>query len=167
MKAINPPDSYFISSAEGWLILGNPVEALGELEQVSGSVKLRPEYLELKWRVYADTQDWEAALELSEDMVRNIPDHPGGYILRSYALRRSSKGSIEQATTSLLEAAAKFPSEPIIPYNLACYACQSGELAQARKFLHLAFEIGDRKELLKMASMDADLKSLWKELKSF
>ena len=167
MKAIPPPDSYSISSAEGWLILGNPIEALGELEQVSSSAKLRPEYLELKWRVYADTQDWDAALELSESMVRDLPDHPGGFILRSYALRRSSKGSVEKATTSLLEAAAKFPSEPIIPYNLACYACQSGELAQARKFLRLALEIGDRKELLKMASMDGDLKLLWKELKSF
>ncbi len=167
MKAITPPDTYYISSAEGWLILGNPVEALGELEQVSASVKLRPEYLELKWRVFADTQDWDAALELSESMVRDLPKHPGGYILRSYALRRSTHGSVEKATTSLLEAAAKFPTEPIIPYNLACYACQSGELDQARKFLRLALEIGDRKELLKMASMDGDLKSLWKELKSF
>lgn len=167
MKSIPPPDSHSISSAAGWLILGNPIEALGELEQVSASVKLRPEYLELKWRAYADTQDWDSALDLSEGMVRDLPNHPGGFILRSYALRRSSKGSVEQATTSLLEAAAKFPSEPIIPYNLACYACQSGELDQARKFLRLALEIGDRKELLKMAGMDGDLKSLWKELKSF
>ncbi len=41
-----------------------------------------------------------------------------------------------------------------------------GELAQARKFLRLALETGDRKELLKMAGMDSDLKSLWNELKS-
>ena len=166
VNVILPPDSFCISSAEGWIILGNPIEAIGELEQVSNPVKLRPEYLELKWRVYADTQAWDAALELSEGMVRDLPDHPGGFILRSYALRRSSKGSVEQATTSLLEAAVKFPSEPIIPYNLACYACQSGELVQARKFLRLAFEIGDRKELLKMAGMDSDLKSLWNELKT-
>ena len=166
LNAILPPDSFCISSAEGWIILGNPIEAIGELEQVSNPVKLRPEYLELKWRVFADTQEWDAALELSEGMVRDLPDHPGGFILRSYALRRSSKGSVEQATISLLEAAVKFPSEPIIPYNLACYACQSGELVQARKFLRLALEIGDRKELLKMAGMDSDLKSLWNELKS-
>ena len=166
VNVILPPDSFCISSAEGWIILGNPIEAIGELEQVSNPVKLRPEYLELKWRVFADTQEWDAALELSEGMVRDLPDHPGGFILRSYALRRSSKGSVEQATRGGGGGGVKFPSEPIIPYNLACYACQSGELVQARKFLRLALEIGDRKELLKMAGMDSDLKSLWNELKS-
>jgi tetratricopeptide (TPR) repeat protein len=162
---IPPPDSYFLSSAEGWLLLGNPIEALGELDKIKPAMRVRPEYLELKWRIFADTKQWDEALELAEGMVRELPDHSGGYILRSYALRRATKGSVKKATTALLEAAAKFPKEPIIPYNLACYACQSGDLPQARKFFRMALEIGDRKELLKMASMDNDLELLWSELK--
>lgn len=147
------------------MLLGNPIEACGELEKIKPAMRMRPEYLELKWRIFADTQQWDEALELAEGMVRDLPDHSGGYILRSYALRRSTKGSVKQATIALLEAAARFPKEPIIPYNLACYACQSGDLPQARKFFRMALEMGDRKELLKMASLDDDLEPLWSELK--
>ncbi|MDG1891187.1 MAG: tetratricopeptide repeat protein [Verrucomicrobiota bacterium] len=164
MKPIPPPDCYHLSSAEGWLMLGNPVQALGELQKVDPSYTSLPNYLEFKWRVFADTQDWDAALELAEVMVKDLPSHPGGFILRSYSLRRSKNGSVEMATSALLEAAAKFPQEPIIPYNLACYACQSGNLNEARKFLRLALELGERKELLKMAKLDSDLKPLWSEL---
>jgi len=165
LDTVAPPDAFFLSCAEGWLILGNPIEALGELDKVAETVRSLPEYRELRWRVYADTEEWDAALDLAECMVEDLPDHSGGYILRSYSLRRSHKGSIEMATAALLEAAAKFPKEPIIPYNLACYACQSGDFPQARKFLRLALEIGERKELLKMASLDKDLEPLWSELK--
>jgi hypothetical protein len=41
----------------------------------------------------------------------------------------------------LLGAEAKFPREGAIPYNLACYYCQLGEIEKAKRYLKNAFEI--------------------------
>jgi len=41
----------------------------------------------------------------------------------------------------LLNAVANFPQEAAIPYNLACYYCQRGEIENAKRYLGQAFEI--------------------------
>ena len=41
----------------------------------------------------------------------------------------------------LVDAEAKFPREAAIPYNLACYYCQLGEMEKAKRYLKEAFEI--------------------------
>jgi tetratricopeptide (TPR) repeat protein len=41
----------------------------------------------------------------------------------------------------LLNAVAKFPKEAAIPYNLAYYYCQRGEIENAKRYLKRAFEI--------------------------
>ena len=38
-------------------------------------------------------------------------------------------------------AEAKFPREAAIPYNLACYYCQLGEMEKNKRYLKEAFEI--------------------------
>jgi hypothetical protein len=64
----------------------------------------------------------------------------------------------------LLPVVDKFPKEYIIRYNLACYACQLGNLEEARHWLKKAIEMADPKEVKLMALNDPDLKPLWKEL---
>jgi hypothetical protein len=49
-------------------------------------------------------------------------------------------------------------------YNLACYACQLGNLKEARQWLEKAFAIGDSKQLKLMALDDPDLEPLWREV---
>ena len=158
--------SHCLSSAEGWLLLNNPIEALGELQKIDPEDRSTSEYLETEWRVHADLRQWDLGLEVAQRLMEAYPENTSGYILRSYALRRAPKGSLEAAREALLEAAAKFPREPIIPYNLACYAAQEGHLKEARTFLRMALEIGDRKQLIRMARRDEDLKPLWEELKN-
>jgi tetratricopeptide (TPR) repeat protein len=62
----------------------------------------------------------------------------------------------------LLHAQLKFPKEPAIPYKLACYHCQLGQLAKAKDYLKQAFEIDPnwRRAVLE----DEDLTPLWDSL---
>ncbi len=65
------------------------------------------------------------------------PDEPPGWIHRSFGLHELGRTS--EAEQLLLPAATKFPNEPIIPYNLACYACRLGNIEVARE-LEAAFK---------------------------
>jgi hypothetical protein len=61
--------------------------------------------------------------------------------------------------------ARKFPAVSTIPYNLACYACQLGNLPEARQWLAKAIEISDAKDIKAMALSDPDLQPMWDEIK--
>jgi Tfp pilus assembly protein PilF len=53
----------------------------------------------------------------------------------------------------------KFPKEAAIKYNLACYFCQTGDVATARNYLKKALEIDLN---WRMAALeDADLQPIW------
>ena len=62
-----------------------------------------------------------------------------------------------------------FPDEPVVPFNLACYACQLGKPSDARSWLHLSLEIAKRtgaeKEWKLRALDEKDLELLWVEIK--
>ena len=63
--------------------------------------------------------------------------------------------------------AKKFPRSWIIPYDLACYACQLKRVEEGRGWLKKAFRLGDPKEVKLLALADPDLKVLWPEIESF
>ena len=67
------------------------------------------------------------------------PDNVQWTISLAYATRRAY--SIDRAMEILLNAVAKFPKEAAIPYNLAYYYCQRGEIENAKRYLKRAFEI--------------------------
>ena len=79
-------------------------------------------------------------------------------------LRRAPAGGLRPAREALLPAAEMFPEEPVIPYNLACYACQLERLEEARVWLRQAMQIGEKKAIQQMALADEDLKPLWPEV---
>jgi hypothetical protein len=64
-----------------------------------------------------------------------------------------------------LPAAEKFPAEPVIAYNLSCYACQMQQLDIARTWLQRAMAAGKKDAIKKMALDDDDLQPLWEEIK--
>jgi hypothetical protein len=53
----------------------------------------------------------------------------------------------------------------VIPYNLACYACQMGQLATSRKWLQRALRSDKNDAIRKMAIQDEDLKPLRDEIR--
>lgn len=161
----DPPDSHYYLAAEGWLELGNPQEALRELECISRDSQNDPDLLELKWKIYAELKDWNIAYEIALKLLEVSPERPSGWVNRSYCLHEMKE--TEKAYSFLLEAAEKFPSEEIIAYNLACYSCQLGRMGEAKSWMITALLISDRREEIKrMALSDPDLEPLWDEIKN-
>lgn len=164
MRALGSPDIHHYNAAVGWLELGNRVEARAEWEQISAGERLHPAVLELEWSLAAAEGDWEAGYAVAQRLITAVPTEPAGWLHAAYALRRIPTGGVAAAQEFLLPAADLFPEEPVIPFNLACYACQLQELAAARAWLRRAQAVGQADQIVAMAKADEDLRALWPEL---
>jgi Flp pilus assembly protein TadD len=162
---LEPPDTHHLSSAIGWLELGNPAEAKAELDTISPACQQHPDVLEVRWVLCAEQKDWPAALTAARAILQAAPDRSSGWLHQAYALRRVSDGGVEKAWDALLPAFEKFPKEPVIAYNLSCYACQMNRLAEARTWLKRALKSGGREKIKEMALHDSDLEPLWAEIR--
>jgi Flp pilus assembly protein TadD len=165
MKPIGPPDSHHFNAACGWLELGNRADARVELDLISAEYRQHPAVLDLRWALCVGEQQWDEAFRVAQALIAVLPDEAGGWLHCAYSLRRMKGGGLEQAQALLLPAAEKFPTEPVIAFNLACYACQLNQLEDARRWLKRAEEIGDEKTIKAMALADEDLKPLWPEIR--
>ena len=165
MNPLEPPDVHHLRAAQGWLELGNDQEAIVELERVAPELRDHPDVLELRWQAFAQAKDWDASLGIAVEIVKRAPDRLFGWLHRAYSMRRASGGGLKLALDALLPALERFPEEAIVPYNLACYTCQMGDLTEARSWLAKALAAGEAAELKRMALNDPDLKPLWEEIK--
>lgn len=163
MKSLDTAEIRCLRAAQGWLELGSAAEAMAELAEIPTELRDHPAVLEMRWLIYVKELNWDAAREIAQAIVTQIPEEPGGWLHLSYATRRATGGSIQAAWDVLFPAAKKFPDIPLISYNLACYACQLGQLDLAREWLRKAFA-GDAARFKVMALDDSDLKPLWKEI---
>jgi len=165
MQPLAPPDTHFLSAAVGWYELGNLEEAKAELEKVAPATQNHPEVLEVRWLVHAQEKNWDEGLAVAEKLVGSAPERSSGWLHRAYALRRVQSGGLQTALDALLPAFEKFPKEPTIPYNLACYTCQMRRLDEARQWLERAVKIAGKEKIKCMALNDDDLEPLWEEIK--
>ena len=164
MKPVQPPDSHHLSAAIGWLELGNWQEANEELEKITPTLRAHPDVLEVRWQIYAKAGKWDLAAEIAHALVQIKPLEPQFWIWCAYATRRMPGHGIPQAKEILAKAQVLFPKESLIPYNLACYECQTGNLKAAWNWLEKVFDAGDAKRFKLMALEDPDLEPLWVQI---
>jgi len=162
LKPLQPPDSLHLRAAQGWLELGNHLEANAELEKIAARRRAHPDVLETRWGIYAQAKDWRACCDIAAGVIKTAPERASGWIHRSFALHELKR--TQEAWDNLFAVAERFPKEATIPYNLACYAAQLGKLWESQQWLKQAFKIGDAKELKLMALDDTDLKPLWDKI---
>jgi hypothetical protein len=161
---LEPPDTHYLSHALGWLGLGNVAEARAELTHIGPARQNHPDFLEVRWLICAREQNWEEGLQVARSLLVAAPDRSSGWLHQAYALRRAKNGGLRKAWEALLPAFDLFPKEPIICYNLACYACQMDQLEAGRAWFKLALGMGAKDQLKQMALADADLEPLWEEI---
>jgi tetratricopeptide (TPR) repeat protein len=159
---VPPPDSFHLKAAEGWLELGNAAEARAELNQIADSSKTHPHALELSWRIFAATHDWQQSVDVAAELARQAPDNALSWIHWAYSLHELKR--TQEAWDILAPVADRFPDEFLIRYNLACYACQLGRREEARRWLKAAIKLVGVKPILNLAADDPDLKPIWNEL---
>jgi tetratricopeptide (TPR) repeat protein len=166
MTDLEWPDHHHVNATVGWLMLGNVVEARAEFERISDPTRRRPDVLEIEWSLLAGELRWEEAVGTAETQLAAMPDQPEPWIHRSFALHELRR--TREAFERLLPAFERFPEVATIPYNLACYTCQLGDLPASRQWFArwLAFGKGPAEKLLRLqaALQDADLQPLWPEL---
>ena len=165
MQKLEPPDTHYFLAAIGWLELGNLAEARAELAQISPARQEHPDVLEVSWSLSAAQGLWAEALQVAQALLRRAPKRSSGWLHQAYALRRVADGGVQRAWEALLPAFEKFPKEPTIPFNLACYACQMRQLDIARDWLERTMAIGGKEKIRAMALKDSDLEPLWAEIR--
>lgn len=162
MNALSTTERFHLEAAEGWLMLGNPIEAHEELEHLSGDSNQHPAVLSMRWQVYAAARWWEAAYVVAKALCELAPDSAEAWICQANTVR-NYKGVME-AWSLLLRVANKFPNDAIIRYNLACYAAQMGLLEESCGWLVQAFELEESVQLKLAALYDPDLQPLWEKI---
>jgi tetratricopeptide (TPR) repeat protein len=162
MKPLEHPNSFYLLAAEGWLELGDHLEANEELERISAELRGHPDVLQVRWRVFAAARKWEAAAEIAQGICRLAPDEQFGWIHLSYSLHEMKR--TKEALDTLLHVAHKFPNNWLVAYNLACYQTQLGELEEAWRWLDYAMDKADPKEIRLKALDDPDLEPLWQRI---
>ena len=145
--------------------MGNHVEATAELEKVTPELQMHPDMLMVRWQIQAAEKNWQAALETASDLTHVVPEHPFGWVHRSFCLHELKRTA--EARDNLLPVVEAFPHEALMRYNLACYECQLGCLQQAKEWLQKAFETSrELTQLRLMALEDPDLEPLWRGIGS-
>lgn len=152
-----------LSAASGWLDLGNPREALAELEAMSPLGRDNAATFSLEWEIRKELADWETAIRVAGQLAEAAPDEAEGWVKQAYALHELKR--TKDAWDCLLAASTRFKKETIIPYNLACYACQMGNQEEALRWLRRAFKMDGKKQFRQMALADPDLEPLRDKIK--
>jgi len=152
-----------VESAEGYLDLGMPDEASGELDGLPAECSSKLEMVWLRTEIYKQKRDWPMMRNFAEELIKLCPEECEPWVWFAWATRRSR--SLVEAQAILLDALKHHDSDSTIHFNLACYACLAGDLPLARKRLARACALEPKK--LERALKDSDLEPLWAELGKF
>jgi tetratricopeptide (TPR) repeat protein len=157
---LEPPDLQRLKAAHGYIDLGMFEEANAELEEIDPFCRALPEVLHARLDIYHGLKKWELMREIAKRLSEFQPDNIQWIVSYAFASRRAL--SIEVAKEILLKSVARFPREPVIYFNLACYDCRLGRLDSAKDYMKRAFEIDSNWRIA--ALDDEDLKLVWDSL---
>ena len=105
-------------------------DATDELEGLPPELMTTREVLSVRALIYHQTGEWQLLREVGGYLVHHWPGESQHWIWVAYGTRRCH--SIAEAERFLVDALKLHDSEPMIHFNLACYAAQTGDLVAAR-----------------------------------
>lgn len=133
------PFDRHLQAATGFLELGLPHEADEELDLIELEMRSLSEVLAVRAGVYQALQQWAPMETVCQQLCRLRSDEPQWLVMLAHATHRCR--SLQDALGVLVQAAMRFPEEPIIFFNLACYQAQLGYLDAARGRLKEAIKL--------------------------
>lgn len=128
-QAMHP--TWRLSHARGYLALGLNELALEELSALPDELSSGEEAMALRIAALNALEQWVLLQPVAAEMSRKHPDEAAWWVTWAYAARRAE--SLGAAEAILREAELRHPNEATIQFNLGCYACQRGDLAEARR----------------------------------
>ena len=157
---LEPEDQQHLRAAVGYVELGMPLDANEELECIDPEVRHVAEVLIVRLEIYRALKEWDLMQTVAARLAAHDPEEGQWAISLAYATRRAE--SIAAAKAVLVAAGEEHGGEALIHYNLACYECQLGNIAEAKERLSKAITL--QKECRLMALEDEDLQPLWDSL---
>jgi tetratricopeptide (TPR) repeat protein len=148
----------FLHDANWWVGLGNFEQAIEELNKIKPTLRLHPDVLCVRWKVYSSAERWELAAETAKALCEQEPTTEVGWVLLARSLHK--QGRTREACNTLLTIAEKFPNKPLIHYDLARFSCQMGDLSEAWRWLERVLDDKATEETILVALQDPDLKPL-------
>jgi hypothetical protein len=92
MQHFEPPDTFHLEAAHGWLELGNHIEADKELDRITPQLRVHPDVLDIRWQIDARAKKWDACVDTRPDTATSLP---------SYCLRSGNRLVRLQNTTAV------------------------------------------------------------------
>ncbi|PTY01266.1 hypothetical protein [Opitutus sp. ER46] len=156
-----PDSNRRIRYARGYAELGLLREAARELAAVVGEDRETPDFLLARLQVAMERKQWKTVVTTGRRLAQLTPDLEVAWLHWAYALRELNR--IKEAKAVLLEAEPLHGGKSAtLHYNLACYHCLLGEMADARARLRVACEL--HPDFKQAAREDRDLEAMWPEL---
>jgi predicted Zn-dependent protease len=152
---LEPAAVHRLRAAEGWLELGNHIEANEELEQIRPQLRVHPEVLVLRWHICARSKKWDACIMIAKALIDDLPDDPRGWI--ALAQTFCWQGKVRKAFNVLRNKALEFIDSWPLLYDASRYAFLIDQLEDAENFFCLALAAGNPKEIRRRAQADPDL----------
>jgi len=75
IKPIEPPDSFHLIAADGWLGLGDHLAADEELDKITPELRAHPHVLSVRYEIYAKAKKWDGAAEIAGVLVKLMPNN--------------------------------------------------------------------------------------------
>lgn len=161
-RSLTEADHLHLRAAEGWLELGNPMEAEQELQFLKPENRDLPQVRRLRY--YAAVEKWEILVETCESLCRDYPLISLCHV--NLALCLFELVRTQEAFSQLAPGPDHYADKWVIPYNLACYRARSGQLSQAFSWLERASDLAGPEDIREMALDDPDLKPIWEVIRA-
>ncbi len=151
------PTHKHLDYALGYIGLNLLAEARAELALIKPIDRESPEVLGVHIELAMAKNAWARVITLAAQVTAAAPSFERPWIAWAFALREKQR--IAEARDTLLRAEREIP-EPgaLVDYNLACYYCLLGDLAEARRRLKRA--CAREPEWKAEAASDPDLAAL-------
>lgn len=166
MTYLKTPDELHLDAAEGWLELGNLIEANAELNKITSALRRHPDFLAVRYKLLAKADCWAECVAVAAAIVDLAPKSSLGWLHRSSALHRSKQ--TKMALECLQPALEIFPDEIEVRYHLACYDCVLGNLSRAEQRLSEVLKLAEEQKCLDdwrpTILGNPELKPLWRML---
>jgi tetratricopeptide (TPR) repeat protein len=166
VKPLSPTDRTHLQAAEGWLDLGNHVEASAELEKIAPANRAHPDVLQVRWGVYAKAGKWDACLDIATALTQMTPRRRFGWIHRAISLDQLQRPA--EAKELLLSAVGKLGPSSTVAFHLACICARLGQLIEAKRWVKEAIDLAQDKatlDRLRLRLLDEPvLESFWREI---
>ena len=156
------PSRRHLQYAAGFIELGMMKDATKELRAIRHADQSTPKVLSGWIDLHMQARQWKKLIIVSRKLSALLPGDDQGWISWAFALRELQR--IKEARAILLKALPIVGKTcDVLHYNLACYECLLGNMAEAKRYLNTATH-KDRQ--WKTAALDdPDLKGLWPEIK--